>query len=52
MAFTYNADEIFEMALQIERNGVDFYCRAAGKTDDPDHRRCSPILRIWSAATR
>ncbi len=38
MAFTYNADEIFEMALQIERNGVEFYCRAAGKTDDPDHR--------------
>ncbi len=38
MSFTYNADEIFEMALQIERNGVQFYCRAAEKTDDPDHR--------------
>jgi rubrerythrin len=29
MAITYNADEIFEMAEQIERNGTKFYRKAA-----------------------
>ncbi|MFH1476054.1 MAG: ferritin family protein [Verrucomicrobiota bacterium] len=29
MAFTFNADEIFEMAEQIERNGAAFYRLAA-----------------------
>lgn len=29
MSIRFNADEIFEMALQIERNGAAFYRRAA-----------------------
>jgi rubrerythrin len=29
MAFVFNADEVFEMAEQIERNGADFYRLAA-----------------------
>ena len=29
MSITFNADEIFEMAAQIERNGARFYRRAA-----------------------
>ncbi len=29
MAFVFNADEVFEMAEQIERNGAAFYRRAA-----------------------
>jgi rubrerythrin len=29
MSLDFNADEIFQMALQIERNGVRFYQRAA-----------------------
>ncbi len=31
MAVTYNADEIFEMAVQLERNGAKFYRAAAEK---------------------
>ncbi len=31
---TFNAYEAFEMAAQIERNGLDFYTRAAGKVSD------------------
>ncbi|NIP25755.1 MAG: rubrerythrin [Phycisphaerae bacterium] len=31
MAVTYNAEEIFEMAVQLERNGAKFYRAAAEK---------------------
>jgi len=31
MGIPFNADEVFEMAEQIERNGGKFYRRAAGK---------------------
>ena len=34
MSIDFNADEIFEMAEQIERNGAKFYRRAAEKTAD------------------
>jgi len=34
MSIRYNADEIFEMALQIERNGAKFYRRAAELQQD------------------
>ncbi len=34
MAIAFNADEIFEMAEQIERNGAKFYREAAGKAAD------------------
>ena len=36
MSITFNADEIFEMAEQIERNGAAFYREAAGITSDAD----------------
>ena len=37
MSITFNADEVFEMAEQIERNGAKFYREAAAKTSDrPD----------------
>lgn len=35
MAYDFNADEIFEMAVQIERNGASFYRKAAETVDDP-----------------
>lgn len=38
MAYDFNADEIFEMAEQIERNGVKFYKNAADKVEDPAHK--------------
>jgi len=34
MAVTFSADEIFEMAEQIERNGVKFYRKAANNVSD------------------
>ncbi len=36
MAAVFSADEVLEMALQIERNGAAFYRRAAQGADDPD----------------
>jgi rubrerythrin len=34
MSITFNADEVFEMAEEIERNGAKFYREAAGNTSD------------------
>ena len=36
MSFVFNADEIFEMALQIERNGEKFYRDSAKKITDSE----------------
>jgi len=38
MGITFNADEIFEMAEQIERNGAKFYREAADKASDNEIR--------------
>jgi len=38
MSFVFNADEVFEMALQIERNGETFYRDSAKRIKDPDAR--------------
>ena len=35
MSYDFNADEIYEMAQQIERNGAAFYRQAAASVDDP-----------------
>ena len=34
MSYDFNADDIFEMAEQMERNGAAFYRDAAGSVDD------------------
>ena len=39
MSITFNAFEIFEMAEQIERNGVKFYRKAAQGLSDQDIRQ-------------
>ncbi len=39
MSITFNADEIFEMAEQIERNGAKFYREAAGNASDADVKK-------------
>ena len=39
MSITFNAFEIFEMAEQIERNGVKFYRKAAQSISDQDVRQ-------------
>ncbi len=35
MAIRFNADEVLQMALQIERNGAKFYRHAAERKTDP-----------------
>jgi len=44
MTVTFNAFEVFEIAEQIERNGTNFYIRAAELFDDPD--TCQMFLRL------
>lgn len=39
MSVRFNADEIFEMAEQIETNGEKFYRRAAEVVSEPDVRK-------------
>jgi rubrerythrin len=39
MSYDFNADDVFEMAEQIERNGAAFYRKAAGGVADPDAKR-------------
>lgn len=38
MSVTFSADEIFEMACQIERDGASFYHRAAAASGEPSVR--------------
>ncbi|MHC4778630.1 MAG: ferritin-like domain-containing protein [Planctomycetota bacterium] len=38
MTIPFNADEILEMAVTIEKNGAAFYRRAAEKAQDPEAR--------------
>jgi rubrerythrin len=38
MSFDFSADEIFEMAEQIERNGAQFYRSSADGVKDPSSR--------------
>jgi rubrerythrin len=39
MSYDFNADEVFEMAEQMERNGAKFYRNAAGYTQDPANKK-------------
>ncbi|CAB5088390.1 hypothetical protein D3OALGA1CA_1118 [Olavius algarvensis associated proteobacterium Delta 3] len=38
MRYDFNADDVFEMAEQMERNGAKFYKEAAESIDDQDAR--------------
>jgi len=46
MSMAFNADEVFEMAEEIERNGARFYREAAAKAPNRRSRRCS-----WAMAS-
>jgi len=39
MRYDFNADEVFEMAEQMERNGDKFYKSAAATVDDEAHKK-------------
>jgi len=38
MSYDFNADDVFEMAEQMERNGAKFYRTAAGHTQDAGNK--------------
>jgi rubrerythrin len=44
MSNGFNADEIFEMALEFERQGVRFYTKASEMFDDPEIK--SRLVRL------
>ena len=44
MSVQFNADEIFEMAEQVERNGAKFYRKAASLAADEETRRLLTTL--------
>jgi rubrerythrin len=50
MTVPFNADEIFEMAGQIERNGAKFYHRAADLSGDDGTRKLLLGLAEWEEA--
>ena len=49
MSVYFSADEIFEMAEQIERNGVIFYRAAAEKTGDSVNKKLLDGLAAMEA---
>jgi rubrerythrin len=47
MGISFNAEEMFEMAERIERNGAKFYRTAAGAISDASVRRRFVDLAAW-----
>lgn len=47
MSFQFNADEIFEMAEQIERNGARFYRKAARMVEGEKITKLLLDLAVW-----
>ncbi len=47
MGFSFNLDEIFAIAEEIERNGARFYRRAAAVADQPAVRSLFTELAAW-----
>ncbi|MCA1792613.1 MAG: ferritin family protein [Desulfobacteraceae bacterium] len=39
MAYDFSVNEVFEMAIQIEANGANFYRKAAGFQNDPSDKQ-------------
>lgn len=49
MAYDFNADEVFAMAEQIERNGLKFYQSAAAAIEDAAHKELLHKLAAMEA---
>jgi len=47
MAIRFNADEVFEIAEKIERNGVAFYSAASDRVSDEGAKRLLQELSEW-----
>jgi rubrerythrin len=49
MSIFLNADEIFQMGLQIETNGKEFYATVAQNSSDPAMQKLFSDLSQWEA---
>ncbi len=49
MSFNFNADEIFEIGVQIETNGQKFYEMVAKNTSEPSAQKLFSDLSKWEA---
>ncbi len=47
MSLSFNADEILEIAQQIEQNGLNFYTAAASAVAEPEAREMLSSLARW-----
>ena len=47
MPAIFNADEVYETGVEIEKNGRDFYIIAADKAEDPDMKKFYNDLAAW-----
>jgi rubrerythrin len=47
MALLFNADEIFAIGIDIEKNGYSFYSMSVDKTDDADLKKLFQKLAEW-----
>lgn len=47
MSVTFNADEIFKIGVQIEKNGYAFYSAAAQRTDNDEIKQLLGELAHW-----
>lgn len=51
MSSRFNADEIFEIAIKIERNGQAFYAKAAEKfAANPELKKLMEDLVVWESS--
>lgn len=46
MSYDFTADDVFEMAEQLERNGAKFYRTAAESVSDPDEKKMLMDLAV------
>jgi rubrerythrin len=49
MSQLFNADEIFKIGVQIEKNGREFYLAAADKSSDADSKKLFTELADWES---
>jgi rubrerythrin len=47
MAVTFNADEIFKIGVEIEKNGYAFYSAAAARSENNDTKKLLSELAHW-----
>ena len=47
MGIGFNAEEIYQIGVEIEKNGEAFYREAAASTDDEDAKKLFNDLAVW-----